>query len=170
MRAAYHGSKSSNDDLRRCSLELRNKLLDDLKLYPLMTTTSIGKVISVQDVSLDVSGKPVYLWDGALCIKSKQTGRLLNGDDFYNAMQRLLQTDFNEARNIYSVAIGKEGVDKFDIPTEIGLTLPETSGIVTLGYERASDEGGLYILFNIKADNQKDFKARARGVRVFNTE
>lgn len=173
MRSAYHGSKSNNLDLKRHSMELKDMLMNDLMAYPLMTTTDIdtgmGQVISIQGISLDKSGKPGYAWDGALTINSKQKGLMLSGDDFYTAMQKLLKADFNEAKKVYRLDMGKEGVNLFGTPTKIGLTLPETSGIVTVGYERTADEGGPYILFHINGNNPKDRKARARGFRVFNT-
>ncbi|MFH1064992.1 MAG: hypothetical protein V1734_00615 [Nanoarchaeota archaeon] len=174
MRAVYRGSKSNNPDLKRCSMELKDMLMNDLMAYPLMTTTgidtSMGQVISIQGISFDKSGKQVYAWDGALSINSNQKGLILNGDDFYKAMQKLLKADFNEAKKVYKIDIGKDGFNLFGIPTEVGLTLPETSGIVTLRYERAADEGGPYALFHINGNNSKDRKARARGFRVFNVQ
>ena len=145
MRAVYHGSKSNNLDLKRHSMELKDMLMNDLKAYPLMTTTGIdtgiGKVISIQGISFDKSGKQVYAWDGALNINSNKKGLIVNGDDFYTAMDRLLQADFNEAREIYKWDTGKNKTCGISMSVEIGLTLPETSGIVTLGYQRAADEG-----------------------------
>ena len=174
MRAAYHGSKSNNLDLKRHSMELKDMLMNDLKAYPLMTTTgidtSMGQVISIKGISFDKSGKQVYAWDGALNINSKQKGLMLNGDDYHNAMQKLLKADFNEAKKVYRVDNGKDGFNLFGIPTEIGLTLPETFGIVTLRYERATYEGRPYIFFLINGNNPKDRKARARGFRVFDVQ
>ena len=73
-------------------------LMNDLKAYPLMTTTgidtSMGQVISIKGISFDKSGKQVYAWDGALNINSKQKGLMLNGDDYHNAMQKAAEGGF----------------------------------------------------------------------------
>ncbi|MFA5887745.1 MAG: hypothetical protein WC852_03485 [Candidatus Nanoarchaeia archaeon] len=158
LRALFQGIKHKTGSDKQLFDRLRTIFEKDFVEYPMMTSVSASRGMSMQGMNIDKKGAIKYEADYMIPFNSKGD-RCFHGKDYRSDLESLFKGGLEEAEDIYRWVAG--------IPLALVLTpLGEYSGVVTLGFETGADEGGRYNMLHINANNHKRYKAVARGVSV----